>query len=137
MAEYITMQKKALRGFLQKHSDRAYTVEELIESMQNEFKTEMPGKSTVYRLITKMLEEGSVKKFPQTGSRRFVYQAVECGKCSQHLHLKCTSCGKLLHMNHEVSDKILNQVKSDAFFEIDEEETVLMGVCTDCKGDKR
>ncbi len=137
MAQYQTMQKKALKDFLSRHRDRAFTIEEITNTMREEGGDDMPGKSTIYRLITAMLKEGGVRRFVREGSRNFVYQIMDCEKCGEHLHLKCKSCGRLLHMNSEASDKILNQIMQDNSFKIDEISTVLMGVCKDChKGEK-
>ncbi len=132
LAGYQTIQKKILIDFLQKHSDSAYTVEELIDAMTLEVGSEMPGKSTVYRLITKMADEGGIKKFVR--GRSFVYQITGGEKCSSHLHLKCTNCGKLLHMDNTDTKRILNQVLSSNLFKIDEAQTVLMGTCKACAG---
>ena len=130
---YRTIQKKVLRDFINKHHDTAYTVEELVEAMVGELPTEqMPGRSTVYRLLSGMVEEGSVIRFTETSSRRFVYRSAECGSCLNHLHLKCTKCGKLVHMDSGASKEILSLIMDESSFSIDEN-TVLPGRCTGCR----
>ncbi len=134
MAEYVTEQKRMLRQFLREQAERAYTVDELVCHMRARYGEEAPGKSTVYRLITKMTEEGHVKRFVRGHSRQFVYQSVVGERCHAHLHLKCMGCGKLIHLDERVSDELLGQVRACSDFAVDEEETVLFGACSSCSG---
>ena len=61
MAEYNTEQKKLLLEFLEENHDSAYTIEEI----SNELKAKgaSVGKSTVYRLMTRLVEEKRVQRF--------------------------------------------------------------------------
>ena len=132
MAEYATEQKRILQQFLRSHAETAYTVEELVRSIRESFGENVLGKSTVYRLITKMTEEGTVKRFVRGHSRQFVYQAVAGEDCHTHLHLKCMGCGKLIHLDEKISDDLLGKVRACSDFAVDEEETVLFGACAAC-----
>lgn len=132
MAAYRTMQKRALIDFMTEHSETAFSAEELSEKMKNESLEIIPGKSTVYRLLQKLVEEGMVKRMVSGNSRKFVYQIVSGKHCDSHLHLKCTSCGKLLHMDDGESNKLLMQVLEKNRFTIDERQTVLLGRCIGC-----
>lgn len=131
MAEYKTEQKRLLLGFLKKNSDKAYTIEELIEKMSAEG-GRLPGKSTVYRLMTHLVEEGTVKRFVRGNSRKFAYQIVIGEHCERHLHLKCICCGRLLHLDEDVSRGVLDQVFRTAGFSVSEQKTVLFGSCLEC-----
>lgn len=132
MAEYMTEQKRALKKILEDNSDKAYTVDELMELMRVSV-TEVPGKSTVYRLVTRLADEGIVKKFYKDNSRRAAYQIVMGESCDCHLHLKCMDCGKLIHLDDKVSDELLCAVKATSNFSVSEQATVLFGMCGDCK----
>ena len=134
MAEYITEQKKTLLGFLRQHSERSFTVEELTEGIKKtkHVSGRTPAKSTVYRLITRFVEEGTVKRFVRGHSRRFVYQIVSCEHSDLHLHMKCMKCGRLLHLDEELSDELMEKVKKLSNFSVNESETVLFGNCADC-----
>lgn len=136
MAEYVTEQKKILKKLLMENCDRAYTVEELIDKMRISADGHVPGKSTVYRLMTKLVAEGTVKRFVRGNSRKFAYQIVMGEHCDCHLHLKCMGCGRLIHLDESVSDELLDKVKSISDFSVNEEATVLFGSCADCKKDK-
>ena len=71
MAEYVTEQKKILKKILEENCDSAYTVEELMQKLCDRCGDSAPGKSTVYRLITHLVEDGTVKKFSKDGSRKW------------------------------------------------------------------
>lgn len=133
MAHYQTEQKRILLGYLKAHSDRAFTIEDLCASMKQELDAELvPGKSTVYRLIPSLVEEGLVKRFAKEHSRQFLYQMV-CGEhCEKHLHLKCSVCGKIYHMEDEESEELIQKVLKRHHFSIDEGQTLLFGHCEDC-----
>lgn len=133
MAEYVTEQKKVLKKILQDNCDKAYTVDELLEIMRSACPQNVPGKSTVYRLITRLVSEGSVKKFSRDNSRQSAYQIVMGEHCDCHLHLKCMDCGKLIHLDDKVSDELLSAVRATSDFSVSEEATVLFGMCGDCK----
>lgn len=136
MAEYSTEQKKILSDFLYRNSDVAYSIEELTEMLRKEYGDHAPAKSTVYRLIPHLVEEGRVRRFIKGQGRRFVYQAVTCDSCHSHLHLKCVDCGRLIHLDCRVSDELIGRVRSVSDFSVSEEQTVLFGACADCKKSK-
>lgn len=128
MKIYNTHQRKALIDFLQLNSDKAFTIEEIVNSMsENEI-----SQSTAYRLMTKLVEEGLVHRSVKGNSRSFVYQFINSEKCEGHLHIKCTDCGKVYHLDHEVSALIQDDIKKNTAFEIDSH-TVLLGKCNTCK----
>ena len=136
MAEYVTEQKKILQRILEENKDRAYTVDELVDIMKLSHGDDAPGKSTVYRLITHLTDEGKVKKFSRPDTRKSAYQIIMGEHCDCHLHLKCLDCGKLIHLDEEVSDKLLCAVMNNSNFSVNEEATVLFGKCGSCKNDK-
>ncbi len=127
---YRTAQKAKLTEFLKQHADTAYTVEELADALSGEH---APGKSTVYRLLPSLVKAGLVKRFVRDGSRTAVYQAVGCSHCDAHLHMKCTDCGVLLHLDDDASTAVLQNVLRDSRFAVDEKQTVLFGRCEHCQ----
>lgn len=131
MAEYNTEQKKLLLDFLEKNHDSSYTIEEITNELKARGAT--VGKSTVYRLMTRLVEEKRVKRQLSDGSRKAIYRITLDSHCHNHLHLQCIKCGKVLHLDEEVSDKLLDTVKQINNFSVSEEDTILMGKCADCK----
>ena len=132
MNMYNTEQKKILIDFLKKHKDESFTIEEIHKRLRA-FTNNVPGLSTLYRLMPKLAEEGLVKRFSEDGKRRFLYQIVGGKQCSTHLHMKCTECGKLLHMNNSLSEALLEEIQNCSKFSVDRGQTVLFGKCADCQ----
>ena len=56
---YHTQQRCALLAFLSAHADEQFTVEQLLAAMGDE----APGRSTVYRALDRLVEEGTVRRF--------------------------------------------------------------------------
>lgn len=134
MATYQTKQKRAVMDFMHKGHDNAYTIEEIIEGLYSDCNLEdRPGKSTIYRIVSGLVQEGYIRRQIKEGSKQFAYQIASFDCEGSHLHLKCTGCGQLIHMGEDVSANILVEVLKDRGFSIDEEQTVIMGRCSDCQ----
>ena len=133
MSQYKTEQKKAIFNFLAAHSEQAFTMDEIVEALQSDASLPAaPGKSTVYRIIPSLVEEGRVKRFVEGTSRHFRYQLVNKEHCDSHLHMKCLECGKLYHMEDGESEEIIHQIMEKHGFSVNEQNTVLMGCCENC-----
>lgn len=133
MSGYRTEQKRVLLAFLEQNAETAYSIDEIIKGLEATRGTqELPGKSTVYRLMTKLVEEGTVKRFVKGNSRHFVYQLLRGGDCQGHLHLKCNGCGTLLHLDRGTSDLLLSAVAGAQHFAVSKQDTVLFGTCAHC-----
>ena len=130
MKSYNTNQKKLIVDFLKNNAEKQYTIEELAENITS--KDAKIGKSTIYRLINKMVEEGSVRRTVKGNSRQFLYQYADIEECRFHLHMKCRECGKLFHMDDEKSKKLMDMLHDGNGFDLDMRETLLMGTCEKC-----
>ncbi len=128
MKVYNTHQRKALMDFLQTNSSKAFTIEEIISGIGNSGISQ----STAYRLMTKLVEDGLVHRSVKGNSRSFVYQYITESKCEGHLHMKCTDCGKVYHLDSGITQQIQNNIKNNTSFEIDNH-SVLLGKCNLCK----
>ena len=132
MAEYQTQQKTQLLDYLARHSDGAFSMEEVADGLRSDLGDKAPGKSTVYRLVNRLVEEGTVRRFSAGNSRSWLYQIVGSKNCHHHLHMKCTQCGKLMHMNDEQSERIIEQIFGSSDFAVNQEQTTLYGSCSEC-----
>ena len=131
MAEYKTQQKQLLLRYLSLHRDAPVSVEEICEGLSGSGE-EPPGKSTVYRIVNRLCEEGRIKRFAPEGAHGAVYQLIEGEECHRHLHLRCTSCGRLLHMGLSQSDRLTEEILNGNDFAVNREETTLLGLCGAC-----
>ena len=134
MGTYNTEQKTELINFLKKNPQKSYTIDDISREMKldPEFSSP-PGKSTIYRLMPKLVENNTVKCFIKSAGEKATYQIVGGDKCSFHMHMKCTDCGKLLHMSNSASNNILAEIKENNDFDVDINQTLIFGKCAKCK----
>ena len=130
MSTYRTEQKKILMDFLSKNRDRSFTIDEITAGI--EANGTVLARSTVYRLVSKLVSDGVLRRFVKADSRSASYQLVACEHCDSHLHLKCVGCGKLFHMDEDISDELVSRIRACSAFSVDEEESVLYGKCSSC-----
>ena len=91
--EYNTRQKREILSFLKRHDLQHYSVDDLMFEMQRQ--GEKVGRSTVYRFLETLAEQGSVRKY-QNSRGVTLYQHVENhSACGEHFHMMCRECGKL------------------------------------------
>lgn len=129
---YKTKQRDLILNYFEENNDRHVTAEEVIDHLRKQGTS--VGKSTVYRYLEKFVSQGIVRRFFIEEGCGACYQY--CGdskQCEEHFHLKCVSCGNLLHIQCdsliEAEKNILNQHD----FLIDNRKTVLYGICGSCK----
>ncbi|MBR0494930.1 MAG: transcriptional repressor, partial [Treponema sp.] len=90
------------------------------------------SKSSVYRNLAELEAEQKIKRVTKTGSKESFYQFFDNSECKNHIHLSCTKCGKIFHLESEQTEKLVNEVELADGFEISRSETTLYGVCKDC-----
>ena len=93
-----------------------------------------PGRSSVYRMLSALCEEGEVTKFPAgNGDSTSVYQHVGAHRnCDHHFHLHCLSCGDVLHLECKCSDEVADHLFDTHGFSVDRGRSVLYGICAAC-----
>ena len=128
MSEYKTHQKAKLMEFLEKNENRQFTVAQICDEMEKQG----VGKSTVYRLVDKMVTDGTLRRFVKDNSRKFLYQYTNKNECKHHLHLKCVGCGALIHLDAKTTQKMENDIFNANNFHIDQSKTLLFGQCENC-----
>lgn len=129
---YQTRQRRAVLDFLARNGERQFTVDALLAAMGEN----APGRSTAYRLLDRLAEEGAVRRFLSEGTHTAAYQATATGHCDAHLHLKCVTCGKLIHLDEAISDAVQSDLLCRAGFAVDDSRTTIFGTCADCQAGK-
>ncbi len=128
---YNTTVRAKLLKFFEDNPQRALTLEEICA----EVLYEGHGRSTVYRLVSKLTASGYVRRISDGKTRRATYQFIGTDACAEHLHLKCNECGKLIHLDSEISHALGDTLKKSRGFMLDEG-TLIFGKCEDCAGGK-
>ena len=128
MTGYQTEQKKLLLAYLSRHADEAFSAGELAKTL-GECGV---GKSTVYRLIAQLCDEGILRRFSREGGA-LAYHYIGGDACFAHLHLRCTACGKVIHLEGDGSRAFAELLENEYGFRLNEGRTVLFGLCADCR----
>ena len=124
---YNTEKRAKLLSFLSNGGGQAYTARDICSAILKDGR----GKSTVYRIISKLVDEGELRRISDGKTRRVTYQLIHTGHCSEHLHLKCKECGRLIHLDDETSHMLENRIKSANGFALDDG-ALLYGKCESC-----
>ena len=128
---YQTKQKKQLLDFLKNNMSRQFSTNDIISAICPDGTT---GKSTIYRQIAKLVDEGTLLRLSGDDAKNIVYQYVgDDTKCCEHFHLKCTDCGKLVHLDCEKLSQIGIHISKEHNFIIDTKKTVFYGLCSNCR----
>ena len=121
---YQTQQRRMLLDCFRNNSGRQLTVDELIAAMGDA----APGRSTAYRLVKKLCDEGLVRRLTREDTRQAVYQLEGHSCCAEHLHIKCVDCGLLIHLDEKMQEALC----ANTGFVIDDERSMLYGRCARC-----
>lgn len=133
MTTYNTEQKNELLRFLKKNSQKSFTIEEICNEMHADNQIETPpGKSTLYRLIPKLVEDNMIKQFNGGKGRKNVYQVIGDERCNSHLHLKCVNCGRIIHMDSDISVELSKMIQMHDEFRVSTRKTTIFGTCKEC-----
>ena len=129
MKQYRTEQKTELLAYLSAHADRAFTLAELSEEMA----AHGVGKSTVYRLVAALCEDGRVRRCARENGRGYAYRYLREHACREHLHLQCLLCGRVIHLGREQSALFERTLQESNQFALDDSRTLLYGQCYACQ----
>lgn len=132
MPEYKTKQKEILIECLDSNKDIHMTAADISEHLKA--KGHHLGMSTVYRQLDKLVAAGLVRKYIVDENSSACYQFIgNGGECSEHFHLKCNVCGKLLHTDCSFMKQIAQHMKENHDFEVDLSKSLLYGICGKCR----
>ena len=129
--QYQTAGRAALLAYLKRETtETPQTADEIyrgVTAMEH-----APGRSSVYRMLSDLAADGTVRKYQAEGGGS-VYQFVgEHAACGTHLHVQCLSCGRVSHLKCACGDEITANLMKTHGFVIDRGRSVLFGTCQDC-----
>lgn len=127
---YETKQSKLVYDFLKENSQKHFSAEEVYFAIKEN--GDNIGRTTVYRQLDRLVEEHKARKFFSGDNNACCYQ-LENENCHNHYHLRCSSCGALIHTECDFLDKLSQHIFNDHNFKIDGSKTVLYGICKNCE----
>lgn len=124
---YNTKRREEIIEYFKSRADESHSLKEVLSALT----TGGEGESSVYRIVASLCESGILRKLNDPKSRHCKYQFVGGESCHRHLHLKCTSCGRLIHLDSEKSKKLKESILVLGDFNLDES-AFLFGECLAC-----
>ena len=124
-SEYKTKQRELICQMFKKNPDGQFSPSDAAGILDGKI-----GKSTVYREISRLCEDGFLRRYTDS-SGNTMYQLSMDG-CDSHFHLRCTDCGRIIHLDCGVMSDICTHIQSHHGFSIDISKTILYGKCNDC-----
>ena len=129
MAKYLTIQRKRLLNYLSEHTDEQMTARQIADALE----AKQISLSAVYRNLAELEEEGLLKRSVREGTREVFYQYIDAEECKDSLHLTCCNGGKSIHLGDREAKQLLCSTLESTGFLIAKSETILYGVCAECR----
>ena len=131
MAEtkYRTKQRDEILRFFMDNEDKCFTARDVCTRVK-------AGEATVFRTISSLVDDGKLKRYTGGRGEGAYYQLSTCSS-GDHIHLKCSHCGCLIHMDCSFMADILAHFKEHHGFTVDCERTVIYGLCEKCAEAKK
>lgn len=129
---YRTKNRDALLSWLQSREGSHVTVNEIHDHFRQEGSS--MGVATIYRQLEKLVADGQMRKYVvDSGSAAcFEYIGAQEGH-ARFVHCKCEKCGKILHIEQSEIEGMARLLEEKSGFRLDNVQTVLYGVCGDCR----
>ncbi|MBR6568364.1 MAG: transcriptional repressor [Clostridia bacterium] len=128
---YNTKQKKLISEFFEGNTEKQFTCDEISEALK--IKGTPVGKTTVYRYVEKLVNEGKIRKITGGISKSALYQYIdEDMNCNSHMHLKCLKCGEFFHLGCDFLNSVNDHIYEHHRFRVDNSKSVLYGLCEKC-----
>ena len=127
MQAYMTQPRKRLLNYLHSHADETLSASQISQDLPE------ISVSAVYRNLSALEQDGTVRKVAKSGSREVFCQYMKAEECRDHLHLSCKKCGKTFHMDEAETEALLESIARLDGFTVDRGDTVLYGTCEDCR----
>ena len=128
MSKYVTKQRRVLLDYLTEHADETLSAGQIAQALSDR----EISVSAVYRNLAELEREGRLHRAAGAGKEQsYRYSGAE--SCRGCLHLSCTRCGRTFHMGRADANRLVNAVAEAEGFALDRAETVLYGVCENCR----
>ena len=122
---YKTRQKELVLDVI-KNFKNDFTIKEIYEKLNQNV-----GLTTIYRIVSKLVEEGKIKKSIDYNNVVHYQYLDEC-QCDNHFYLKCDKCGSITHVDCDCINDFTNHVLKNHSFKVDNVNIIIKGICKKC-----
>lgn len=132
---YRTKSRERILLFFQNHKEQIVSAANIHDFLKKEGKE--VNLATIYRNLDKMTEDGVLMKYKDSHEDKAVYQYVgKHEKCHEHLHLQCVECGKVIHMECDFMNEIMEHLTLHHQFGLQCSKSILYGMCNSCRDER-
>ena len=132
---YNTKARKYILDFLKTRQESTVSAADITDYLNN--MGAAVNQATVYRYLNRLSRENKVLKFTDSKTKKSVYRFVGADRgCDEHIHIKCVSCGRLMHLECDFMEDIKRHLCEDHGFLLRCDGSILYGVCEECRKGK-
>ncbi len=129
---YNTKNRQIVIEVLKDNKDKHLTIEDIFELTSREVPL-----ASLYRIIDSLTKEGIIRKYIIDNKTSACYQYALDKIEHNHFHLRCSCCGKIIHLECDEVSHLLKHIEEEHNFEIDVTKVILYGLCDSCKKGNR
>ena len=128
---YRTKSRDDIMSYIEKNKEKRFSASDVYNYLRELGST--TDLTTVYRNLEKMIESGILLQLANTKDGSALYQYSEPEKkCQEHLHIQCSGCGKIYHLDEEFMGMVEKYFDNHGFT-LKVGESVLVGICESCR----
>lgn len=128
---YSTRKREKILQYLTDNCDMAVTIQDIRSYLEAE-EVDV-NVSTIYRYLEKLENQELVLKSVNGKREQAVFQYIGGrNECHRHLHMKCQTCGTILHLDCSFMKDITSHILEEHGFYINCKDSYLAGTCSKC-----
>lgn len=132
---YKTKARESIVAYLQVNSEKRFTAREIYDFIKNE--VEGVNRTTIYRNLDKLCEQGDLVKFKEPNQDAWFYQFSSGNShCDKHMHAQCSQCGKIFHLEDDFVNEFEEKLQALYGLDINESKSIIIARCEDCNKNK-
>lgn len=123
--EYKTQARQMIMDYMAENPDRIFKASGIAQSIPE------VSLSTIYRNLSRLEKAGVIQIVGADDNNELQYRYTGPGRCEEKMHLVCKECGKFFHLEGPAL-KVLQLSVQRTGFELDQQQSVLLGRCSGC-----
>ncbi len=129
---YRTTARTKITDFLKDNSGRSVTASDIQTGLKAQNLD--INISTVYRYLHRLSSDGLINSYSSDKGDTTLYQyAGADATCNEHLHLQCTNCQRVIHLDCDFMHEINEHIMDHHGFSIECRGSILYGLCNRCR----
>ena len=123
---YNTNHKNELLNLFNLDSSKTYSAKTLVDMYSDSM-----DKATIYRKLKQLESNKKIFKVFNINTNMYEYSLYE--SCANHMHLKCISCGKIVHLKCDVVECFISHIEREHDFVLENTNQTIYGKCKECR----